>query len=134
MRLLPLVALAALLAGCGGGIGEDAYVARVTKASETVGQAMQGVTRDSVKLDAGSKAIVHVADDLDGLHPPGKLDHLNAQIVSGFRAIAGSFHQAAVAARSGDFKKRDDILDHLEKSRGMRDINGAIAEIDRLES
>lgn len=134
MRLVALVALAALLTGCGSNISEDDYLSRVTKESQTAYHVMEGASRDSDRLDDGSKAFDHIADVLDALHPPGKLKRLNEQIVGGFRGLAGSFHQAAVAARDGDFKKRDDILGHLEKSAGLRKINDAITEIDRLES
>ena len=131
MRLLPLVAIAAILAGCGA-ISEDEYIARVTKASETVQQAMEGVSPDALRLEEGSRAIAHAADDLDGAHPPGKDKRLNEEVVGGFRKLADSLQQAAQAARRGEFAKRDDILGHLDKSPGMRQLNAAIAEIDRL--
>ncbi len=131
MRLLPLIAVAAILAGCGS-LSEDEYIARVTKASETVQQAMQGATTDALRLDESSKAIAHAADDLGGVHPPGEAKRLNEQIAGGFRKLAASLHQAAQAARSGEFAKRDDILGHLDKSPGVRQLNAAIAEIDKL--
>ena len=131
MRLLPLIVIAGILAGCGG-INEDEYLGRVTKASGTVQRAMTSAGSDSRKLDASSKAIAGVADDLGGSHPPEKDAHINKQIVGGFRKLAGSLHQAAEAGRKGDFKRRDDILDHLDKSPGMRQLEAAQAELEKL--
>jgi hypothetical protein len=131
MRVLPLIVIAGILAGCGG-LNEDEYLGRVTKAAGAVQRAMTSAGTDSRKLDASSKAIARVADDLDGAGPPGKDKHINAQIVGGFRKLAGSLHQAAQAGRNGDLKTRDDILDHLDKSPGMRQLEAAQAELEKL--
>src|SRR5262249_28368795 len=98
MRVLPLLALAAIPPGCGA-ISEDDYLTRVTKDSETVQVAIAGTTPESGRLEQSSRAIGRAADDLDGVHPPGKDKRLNEHMVAGFRGLAGSYHAAAEAAR-----------------------------------
>ena len=131
MRVVPLLVMVALLAGCGS-LSEDDYIAHVTKSAEAAQVAMNGATRDSYRLETKSKALGRVADDLGGLQPPSRFRHVNQQLVDGMRELAGTFHAAAVAARTGNFKRREAILVHLDKTRGLRDLNGAVKEFDRL--
>jgi hypothetical protein len=131
MRLLPLLAVAALAGGCGGMNAED-YSERVAKASAAVQVAMAGAGQDAGKLDATSKSIAAAADDVERLDPPGEAEDVNTHIADGFRKLAGTFHQAAAAARSGDLDRRDDILEHLDTSPGLRELEAAESELDEL--
>jgi hypothetical protein len=104
----------------------------VIKASEAVQVAIAGAGSQASQLEASSRSIARAADDLDGVEPPGEAKRLNARLVGGFRQLARTFHAAAEAARTGDFAKRDDILEHLDQSPGLRQLEAAERELDKL--
>jgi hypothetical protein len=131
MRVLPVLVMVALLAGCGS-LSEDDYIAHVTRSAEAAQAAMNGATRDSYRLETKSKALGRVAEDLGGLEPPRRFKHVNQQLVDGMHELAATFHAAAVAARTGNFRRREAILTHIDTTRGLRDLNGAVKEFDRL--
>ena len=56
---------------------------------------------------------------------PGDAKRFHAHFVAGFRKVALTLHQAAQAGRDGDFDKRDRLLDHIDTSPGLRELQAA---------
>jgi hypothetical protein len=132
MRLLLLVAIAAIVAGCGSG-GSPGYVDQVTKAEAVLQEALTDLGSESGELDASSRAIAGAARELDAAKPPGDEKHFHAHIVDGFRKVAATLHQAAEAGRDGDFAKRDDLLEHIDSSPGLKELELAERELDKAD-
>jgi len=126
MRLLPLLAIAAVMvAGCGSGAGSSDYYDHIDTATAVVQEALKDLGSGSRELDASGKAIDDAARDLAKLSPPSDVKSFHAHFVEGFRKLAATLHQAAQAARDGDFAKRDDLLDHIDTSPGLRELRAA---------
>jgi len=129
MRLLPLVIVAAIAAGCGSG-GSANYDDELEKTEAVVQEALTDLGSGSGELDASSKAISDAARELDATTPPGDEQHYHDEYVAALREIAGTLHQAAQAGRTGDFKRRDDVLDHLDSSPGIRRLQALMHELE----
>jgi hypothetical protein len=126
MRLAPLLAIVAVVvAACGSGGGSSDYYDHIDTATAVVKEALRDLGSESSELDASSKAIGDAGRDLAKLEPPGDVKSFHAHFVEGFRKLAATLHQAAQAAREGDFKKRDDLLDHIDTSPGLRELQAA---------
>jgi hypothetical protein len=130
MRVLSLVAIAVVAAGCGSGGGSSDYYDRVDTASAVVQEALKDLGSSSAELDASGKAIEDAARDLDKAEPPGDAKRFDAHLVEGLHQLAATLHQAAQAGRDGDFAKRDDVLDHLDSSPGLRELQAAERALD----
>jgi hypothetical protein len=130
MRALPLVAIAVVVAACGSGGGSPDYYDRLDTATAVVQEALKDLGSSSAELDASSKAIDGAARDLDASEPPGDAKDFHAHAVAGLRKLAATLHQAAQAGRNGDFAKRDDLLDHLGTSPGLRELEAAERALD----
>ena len=125
MRVLPLVAIAVVVAGCGSGGGSPDYYDHIDTDTAVMQEALKDLGSSSAELDASSKAIDDAARDLAKLKPPGDAKSFHLHFVAGFRKVAATLHQAAQAARDGDFTKRDDLLDHIDTSPGLRELKAA---------
>ena len=130
MRILPLVAIAVVVAACGSGGGSPDYYDRIDTASAVVQEALKNLGSSAAELDASSKAIGDAAGDLDELKPPGDAKSFHVHLVDGLHKLAGTLHQAAQAGRDGDFAKRDNVLDHLDSSPGLRELQAAERALD----
>jgi len=125
MRVLPLVAIAVVVAGCGSGGGSPDYYDHIDTDTAVMQEALKDLGSSSAELDASSKAIDGAARDLAKLKPPGDAKSFHAHFVAGFRKVAATLHQAAEAGRNGDFNKRDELLDHIDTSPGLRELHAA---------
>jgi hypothetical protein len=125
MRVLPLLVIAVVVAGCGSGGGSPDYYDHIDTATAVVQEALKDLGSSSGELDASSKAIDDAARDLGGLKPPGDAKSFHTHLVDGLHKLAGTLHQAAQAGRDGDFTKRDDLLDHIDTSPGLRELQAA---------
>jgi hypothetical protein len=129
MRLAPLVLVAAIAAACGSG-GSANYDHELEKTEAVVQEALTDLGSDSGELDASSKAIADAARELDATEPPGDEQHYHDEYVTALREIAGTLHKAAQAGRGGHFKQRDDVLDHIDSSPGIRRLQTLMHELD----
>ena len=125
MRVLPLVAIAVVVAACGSGGGSSDYYDRLDTATAVVQEALKDLGSSAGELDASGKAIDDAAHDLDALEPPSEAKDFHAHVVAGLHQLAATLHQAARAGRDGDFVKRDDVLEHLDSSPGLRELQAA---------
>jgi hypothetical protein len=123
MRLVLLIA-AALIVGCGSS-NDSNWIDEATKAEAVVSEALNDLGSGSAELEASSKAIAGAASDLDAADPPDDAKDVDAHLVAGLRGLAATLHQAAEAGRKGDFAKRDELLDNLDKSPGLRELEAA---------
>jgi hypothetical protein len=123
MRLVLLIA-AAVIVGCGSSDGAD-WVDEATKAEAVVTEALNDLGSESGELEASSKAIAGAARHLDAAEPPDDAKDVDQHLVAGLRKLAATLHQAAEAGRKGDFAKRDDLLEHLDTSPGLRELEAA---------
>jgi hypothetical protein len=130
MRFLPLVAIAVVVAGCGSGGGSPDYYDRVDTATAVVEEAFKDLGSSSSELDASSKAIDGAARDLGELDPPSDAKTFHAHVVEGLHKVAATLHQAAQAGRDGDFAKRDQLLEHIDTSPGLRELQAAERALD----
>jgi predicted RNA-binding Zn ribbon-like protein len=129
MRVLPLVLVAAIAVGCGSG-GSANYDDELAKSEAVVQEALTDLGSDSAELDASSKAIAGAARELDASKPPGDEQHYHDEYVAALREIARTLHQAAEAGRTGRFKQRDDVLEHIDSSPGLRRLRALVRELD----
>jgi hypothetical protein len=125
MRILPLLVIAVVVAGCGSGGGSPGYYDHIDTATAVVQEALKDLGSESGELDASSKAIDDAARDLGALKPPGDVKSFHTHLVDGLHKLAATLHQAAQAGRDGDFAKRDDLLDHIDTSPGLRELQAA---------
>lgn len=111
-RIAPLLLVAALLAGCGGGtarLSKAQYEARAKADGTIVQNAVVKIsgTPTSLKelatqVDAAHKAVTRAADDLAAAKPPANAEADNAKIVAALRAIAVQLGKLEAAAKAGD--------------------------------
>lgn len=123
MRLALLVAVA-VLAGCGSSGGAE-WVDEATKAEAVATEALNDLGSDSGELEASSRAIAGAARELDAAKPPDDAKDVDAHLVAGLRGLARTLHQAAEAGRKGDFATRDSLLEHLDTSPGLKELEAA---------
>ena len=128
MRILPLVAIAFVVAGCGGASPD--YYDRIETDTAVMKEALNDLGSGSAELDASSKAIDGAARDLDKLKPPSDVKNFHAHLVDGLHKLAATLHEAAQAGHDGDFARRDNLLDDLESSPGMRELDAAERALD----
>jgi hypothetical protein len=138
MRLLPAVLILAALIGCGG----DDFIPRVTAAQNELDRSVAGwsaeVGRDvgsgdgpaaAAKLQATSRAMDRAADEFAAIDTPDELKHARDLMVDGLRKIAADLRGAASAARVGDFKRVDAVMNGYPHSAGVREIQRSIDEL-----
>jgi hypothetical protein len=111
-RIAPLLLVAALLAGCGGGsarLSKAQYEARAKADGTIVQNAVVKITGNPTSLkelatqvDAAHKAVTKAADDLAAAKPPANAEADNAKIVAALRAIAVQLGKLEAAAKAGD--------------------------------
>jgi hypothetical protein len=139
LRLAPVLAVAALLAaGCGSGSKND-YVNSLNKATTALQKSLSGIGTDlgsggvgpalAKKLEAGGTAIDNAADDFNGIKPPSNAKHAHGQIVDGLHKLAGTFRDAAKAARANDLSKLSQTVSGIETSAGAQEIQKAEDEL-----
>jgi hypothetical protein len=132
-----LVLAALVAAGCGGAGGsKNDYVKSLNKAQASLQESLaslgdigSGGTQAAATLEAGGKAMDAAADDFNGITPPGDAKHAHGQIVDGLHKLAGTFHDAAKAAKSNDLSKLAKVLQDFEQNPGAKEIQAAESEL-----
>jgi hypothetical protein len=145
-NLLPLIArplagvlvLAALVAaGCGGAGGsKNDYVESLNKAQASLQKSLAslgdigaGGAQAATRLEQGGKAMDAAADDFNGITPPDDAKRAHGKIVDGLHKLAGTFHDAAKAAKSNDLTKLQKTLQDFEQNPGAKEIQEAENEL-----
>jgi len=139
ISLAPVAAAVALVAaGCGGsggdGIDKNAYVSKLNAAVITLeqstaslgpGTGAQAVTR----LEAGGKAMDAAAADVASIAPTSDVERAHGQIVDGLHKLAGTFREAADAARAKDDERLLETLQSLDETTGARELQAATEDL-----
>jgi hypothetical protein len=140
-RLAPVVAVAVafVVAGCGsGGTSKNDYVESLNKAQTTLSTQLtdigNGISAGDTKaaaaqLDKGGKAIDAAADDFNSIQPPDNAAGAHKKIVDGLHKLAGTFREAADAARSKDLDKLSKTLSDITTSAGAKELQDAENEL-----
>jgi len=110
---VPLLAIAALVAGCGGeaSTAKDAYERDFNAAREAFTERAKALEQPSgdapaeVRADAGEAAAAEIGrfvDDLEALEPPADVAKAHADLAAAFQETADLTAEAAQATREGD--------------------------------
>jgi hypothetical protein len=141
VRFLLLTSLAALaLAACGGsGTSKNDYVKSLNKAEAALQKSLQDVggavnasgggTAVAAKLQAGGKALDDAADNFNTIKPPSDAKHAHGEIVDGLHKLAGTFREAASAAKANDLTKAASTLSGALSGAGAQEIQKAQDEL-----
>jgi hypothetical protein len=136
--LAPLVAAVALFAaGCGGsGVSKNDYVkslndavASLQKSTAALGPDAAGGAGAVKRLQDGGKAMDVAAENFGNITPPDDAKHAHGQIVDGLHKLAGTFREAAGAAKAKDNGKLLKVLGDLDQSAGARELQAATEEL-----
>ena len=137
----PIAAVIALvIAGCGAAGGDkNDYVKSLNKAQATLQQSLSGLGDDigagssgaqvAAKLENGGSAMDAAAEDFNRIEPPDDAKHAHGKIVDGLHEIAGTFRDAAEAAKANDLPKALQTLQDIVQSPGAKEIQEAEAEL-----
>ena len=133
------VAAALVVSGCGGsGTSKNDYVKSLNKAQATLTEQLTQIgggisagdtAAAAAQLDKGGRAIDTAADDFNNISPPDDAAGAHKKIVSGLHKLAGTFREAADAARSKDPEKLSAALTDLESSEGAKELQAAEDEL-----
>ncbi len=142
MRVLPILAAAALVAAaCGGSsyTSKNDYVKSINKAEASLQKSVSSLgpslnssasgAEIATRLDAGSKAMDSAATDFQKISPPPDAKHAHGEIVDGLHKIAGTFRDAAGAARKNDTATMLKTLQQIDTSPGAAEIQKAQNEL-----
>src|SRR4051794_4357849 len=140
MRTFAVLAVLTTLAvaGCGSTADKNQYVNSVNQATTTLTREMSAIgnvgggdpAAIATTLEKGGKAIDKAADDFDTIPPPDDAKHAHGQMVSGLHALAGTFRQAADAARAKDTTKLIAIVGDIQTSAGAKELEAAQHELE----
>jgi hypothetical protein len=131
------VAAALVVAGCGGsGVSKNDYVksindavASLQKSTASLGPDAGGGAGAVARLQDGGKAMDAAAENFAKITPPDDAKHAHSQIVDGLHQLAGTFRDAAGAARAKDNDKLLKVLQGLQDSTGARELQAATEEL-----
>jgi len=139
MRSFALLAVSAalLVAGCGSTGSKNDYVNSVNQATTALTQSMSSIGQVSNSdpaavastLEKGGKAIDKAATDFAAITPPDNAKHAHDEMVSGLHSLAGTFADAADAARAKNTQKLVEILGGIQGSTGAKKIQAAQDEL-----
>jgi hypothetical protein len=130
-------AIALFVAGCGGsGVSKNDYVksineavASLQKSTASLGPDAGGGAGAVTRLQDGGKAMDDAAENFGKITPPDDAKHAHGQIVDGLHKLAGTFRDAAGAARAKDNDKLLKVLQGLQDSAGARELQAATEEL-----
>jgi hypothetical protein len=139
-RLAPVaVAVALVVSGCGGGgTSKNDYVESLNKAQATLttqltdignGISAGDTAAAAAQLDKGGKAVDAAADDFNAIEPPDDAASAHKKIVDGLHKLAGTFRDAADAARDKDMDKLSKTLSDIQTSDGAKELQEAQNEL-----
>jgi hypothetical protein len=131
------VAIAFFVAGCGGsGVSKNDYVkslndavASLQKSTASLGPDAGGGAGAITRLKDGGQAMDAAAENFGKITPPDDAKHAHGQIVDGLHKLAGTFRDAADAARAKDNDKLLKVLTGLQDSAGARELQAATKEL-----
>jgi hypothetical protein len=128
--VLPVLAVLALLAGCGGSTDAAAgYKQGVKKAAsefkaslaKTGSQVQSGTSLKArvPALEAFKVSVEKFAGDLSKLHPPDSLKKPNDQAVRQLRTLSSDLSAFEAAARAGDAKRAQQLVPTLQADQAV---------------
>src|SRR5262249_23676810 len=132
------VSVALVVSGCGSsGTSKNDYVKSLNKAQAELTKQLTaiggGISSDpsqmSAQLEKGGRAIDGAADDLNSNSPPDQPASAHKKIVDGLHKLAGSFRDAADAAKSKDTSKVVETLSGIQTSDGAKELEQAEKEL-----
>ena len=139
MRKIALLAAVAALviAGCGSVADKNEDVNSINQATTALSTSMAKIGQinpsDPAAIastrDDGGKAIYKAASDFAAIEAPDDGKHAHELMVGGLKSLAGTFNEAADAARAKDTEKMVKILGEIQTSKGAKDIQAAQNEL-----
>jgi hypothetical protein len=133
------VSVALVVSGCGSsGPSKNEYVKNLNKAQaalteqlNTIGSGISSSdpSQASAQLEKGGKAIDAAADDFNSITPPDDAAGAHKKIVDGLHKLAGTFREAADAAKSKDPTKLVQTLTDITSSDGAKELEAAEKEL-----
>jgi len=137
LLLIPALAAALVAAGCGSGSKND-YVQSVNKAEASLQKSLTSLSSISATssgaqvantLENGGNALDAAADNFNEIKPPDDAKNAHAKIVDGLHKLAGTFREAADAAKSKDPTKLVQTLTDITSSDGAKELEAAEKEL-----
>jgi hypothetical protein len=104
-------------------------VASLQKSTASLGPDAGGGAGAVTRLQDGGKAMDVAAEDFGKITPPDDAKHAHGEIVDGLHKLAGTFRDAAGAARAKDNDKLLKVLQGLQDSAGARELSAATEEL-----
>lgn len=135
-RYLLLIALVA--AGCGGATAsKNDYVESLNKASAVLREQLPGLGTSlgsggpeaAAQLEEGADALDAAAKDVGKIDPPDDAAKAHRKMVVGLEKLAGTFHDAAAAAKSKDVDELQKTLARFQDDSGVKEIQEAESEL-----
>ena len=145
--LIALVALAVLVAGCGGDqLSQEEYEQELSQAAEDLSQASERLGTElssamagdgdfaqaAEELGAVRDQLNETADGLDGVEPPEEAADAHDRLVDALRAYSGELEQFQGALEDGDTAEITESLSGLENLESLQDLQEAGAELEEL--
>jgi hypothetical protein len=131
-------AVALVVSGCGGGTSKNDYVDSINQAQATLNTQLSSLgsglssgdtAAAATQLDKGGKAIDAAADSFNSIEPPDDAASAHKKIVDGLHKLAGTFRDAADAAREKDLDKLSKVLTDIQTSAGAKELQAAQDEL-----
>jgi hypothetical protein len=127
--LVPLVALAFAVVGCGGDgqLSKEEYEETMRSVYAEVQEAfaqtnVSDLDELSGRVEAAQEELREAAGELEDLEPPEDAQAANAQIAEGFRLYADELDRLRNAAERGDQRTIDDFNAHVAERESVRQI------------
>ncbi len=138
MRALPILAVAIVLAGCGGAgrLSKSDYEQKLQTEGKTINESGRGIGQAKSKeafvesVGKVQKALDNAADDLDGIKPPTDVEAANGKLVGALHGLSDDLDSVKDAA-SGGLKKGQAATEKLSESTASKQAQDAVTEIER---
>jgi hypothetical protein len=146
---LAALAVALLVAGCGGGndksgsgggtqLSKTQYESRIQKDGDDIKNVFQPLNTPpkslkdlATKLEAGQKKLRAAADDLDGVKPPSDVAHDNAVLAAGLRKLADQLEPLRKAAAANDANAIRKAVTQLQGSQSLKEAQKATDDMKK---
>jgi hypothetical protein len=143
MRKACALAVAALLAGCGGGderLSKAQYQRELSEVGKTLSESIGsvgGAVTGVADLEAAGEqvgelqtALSKAADDLDELEPPEDVEGAHEKLVQGIRGFADELEDLEIAIRGGDLGRIRTFENDFGNSEPVAQIREASEELE----